>query len=39
MSPSGRTVIVYHADESYSVIDLLLMTELELAPPMNSPTA
>jgi hypothetical protein len=30
MSPSGRTVIVYHTDESYSVLDLLLMSELEV---------
>jgi hypothetical protein len=27
-SPSGRTVIVFQPDESYSVLDLLLMTEL-----------
>jgi hypothetical protein len=30
-SPSGRTVIVFHRDESYSVLDLLLMTELSVA--------
>ena len=29
-SPSGRTVIVYHVDESFSIIDLLLVTELEV---------
>jgi hypothetical protein len=29
MSPSGRTVIVYESDESYSVLDLLLMSELQ----------
>jgi len=29
-SPGGRTVIVYHGDESFSVIDLLLVTELEV---------
>lgn len=29
-SPSGRTVIVVQGDESYSVLDLLLMTELEV---------
>ncbi len=33
MSPAGRTVVVYNTDDSASVIDLLLMTELELAPP------
>ena len=31
-SPSGRTVIVHHDDESFSVIDLLLVTELEVRP-------
>ena len=30
-SPSGRTVIVFQPDESYSVLDLLLMTELQVA--------
>jgi hypothetical protein len=30
-SPSGRTVIVIQPDESYSVLDLLLMTELQVA--------
>ena len=29
-SPSGRTVIVFQTDESYSVLDLLLMSELEV---------
>ncbi len=31
-SPKGRTVIVYHEDESFSVIDLLLVTKLKVAP-------
>ncbi len=31
MSPSGRTVIVYESDERYSILDLLLMSELEVA--------
>jgi hypothetical protein len=30
-SPSGRTVIVFQPDETYSVLDLLLMTELQVA--------
>lgn len=30
-SPSGRTLIVYHQDESFSILDLLLVTELEIA--------
>jgi hypothetical protein len=29
-SQSGRTVIVFQADESYSVLDLLLMSEREV---------
>lgn len=28
-SPSGRTIIVHQDDDSYSVLDLLLVTELE----------
>jgi hypothetical protein len=31
-SPSGRTIIVHHDDDSYSVLDLLLATELEVHP-------
>jgi hypothetical protein len=30
MSPSGRTVIVYQEDEDFSILDLLLMTEIEM---------
>jgi hypothetical protein len=29
-SPSGRTVIVHRADDGFSVLDLLLMTEIEV---------
>ncbi len=29
-SPSGRTVVVHQADEGFSVLDLLLVTELEI---------
>ena len=32
-SPSGRTAIVHHEDDSWSVVDLLLITELKFAPP------
>ncbi len=32
-SPSGRTVIVYGDDESFSIIDLLLVTRIEVHPP------
>lgn len=29
-SPSGRTIIVYQSDESFNIIDLLLVTDLEV---------
>ncbi len=29
-SPGGRTIIVYGADESFSILDLFLVTELEV---------
>jgi hypothetical protein len=29
-SPSGRTIIVFEEDESFHIIDLLLVTELEV---------
>ena len=30
LSPSGRTVIVFVSEESYSILDLLLMSELDV---------
>jgi hypothetical protein len=36
MSPAGRTVVIYHPDDSASIVDLMLMTELELTPPAAS---
>jgi len=30
-SPSGRTIIVYQLDESFNIIDLLLVTDLEIS--------
>ena len=35
-SPSGRTVIVYGNEENFSILDLLLMTELEMHPPTKT---
>ena len=29
-SPSGRTMIVYRADDSFNIVDLLLVTDLEV---------
>ncbi len=37
MSHSGRTVIVTHPDDSFSVLDLLLMPELEVRSPNAHP--
>ncbi len=34
-APSGRTVTVYQPDDSLNVIDLLLITDLELKPNKN----
>jgi len=35
-SASGRTIIVQQPDDSYSVLDMLLVTELQVvAPPHN----
>ena len=31
LSPSGRTAIVFQPDESYCVLDLFLMSELQVA--------
>ena len=36
MSPSGRTVMVFYQDDSWSIVDLLLMTELDFSPTSNS---
>jgi hypothetical protein len=33
LSPTGRTAVIFHDDDSASIVDLLLMTELELSPP------
>jgi hypothetical protein len=37
MSPSGRTVIVYQQDEEFSILDLLLMTEIRMNQDSASP--
>lgn len=29
-APSGRTIVVYQPDDSFSIIDLLLVTSLEV---------
>jgi hypothetical protein len=31
-SPSGRTIVVHQPDDSMNIIDLLLVTDLELKP-------
>jgi len=32
MSPTGRTVIIYGEDDEFSILDLLLMTEIRMQP-------
>ena len=34
-APSGRTIVVMQPDDSMNIIDLLLVTDLELAPNDN----
>jgi hypothetical protein len=34
-APSGRTVIVYQPDDSHNIIDLLLVTDLEVGSAKN----
>jgi hypothetical protein len=31
-SPTGRTIFVYQLDESFNIVDLLLVTDLEFKP-------
>ncbi len=31
LSPSGRTVIVYNRDDSFQIVDLMLVTSLDVA--------
>lgn len=30
ISPSGRTIVVYQTDDTFNIIDLLLVTDLEI---------
>ena len=34
-SPAGRTIIVYRADDAFSVVDLYLVTELAVESPAD----
>jgi hypothetical protein len=34
-APSGRTLIVYQSDDSHNIIDLLLVTDLEVPARIN----
>ena len=33
VSPTGRTAIIFEPDDSYSVVDLMLMNEFDVPPP------
>jgi hypothetical protein len=35
--PSGRTIVVCQPDDTLNIIDLLLVTDLEMKPPPNGP--
>jgi hypothetical protein len=39
LSPTGRTVIVFQRDDSYSVLDLLMMSELDVTSSANGHTS
>ena len=36
-APSGRTIVVYQSDDSFNIIDLLLVTDLEVGSIAASP--
>jgi len=36
VSPTGRTAILFEPDDSYSVVDLMLMNELEVPATKNA---
>lgn len=38
-SPSGRTIIVYQSDDRHTVIDVLLISDLEFGPNSDRGTA
>lgn len=37
-SPAGRTIVVYHNDETFEVIDLLLVASLEILNGQRAPS-
>ena len=34
-APSGRTILVFQPDETLNIVDLLLVTDLEVKPATN----
>ena len=38
-APSGRTVIVYQPDDSFNIVDLLLVTDLKVGASSSAPGA
>ena len=38
MSPGGRTVIVFGEGEAFNIVDLLLVTRLDVESPLLSPS-
>lgn len=37
--PSGRSITVYHEDDSFSILDVALVTELKVDPPQQTRAA
>jgi hypothetical protein len=36
-APSGRTMVAYQPDDSLNIVDLLLITDIEIKPNLSSP--
>ena len=37
-APSGRTMVVYQPDDSLNIVDLLLITDIEIKPNLSGST-
>ncbi|HEX4591716.1 MAG TPA: hypothetical protein VH120_17395 [Gemmataceae bacterium] len=39
LSPNGRTLLAYGPDNSFNMIDVMLITSIEFGPPPTQPTS
>ena len=39
LSPTGRTLLAYDTDESFNMIDVMLIASVEVGPPSAQPSA